>query len=1061
MPGLTQEDVTPVIPQGDAAVAPEEEKEEGYDIGRWVSNPGNEIKWLWNKANETVQTLNSNVDRTGRIGIMRIYTTKDDPGTIRTGALPAEREAVQGAVEAAADIGLEAQNLAQNALEGGTAFVQGREAQPQSAADTPVGQLLTSLKEGSADALGIPQRWELDEEDRWIRDGSSAISSALYANYLLGSLGLSPAANPQAFTGMRAIPGSTALAKVKGPWGAYWRANPQWAQAATRWLTYGGSESFLTTMISDQRDAGNSDSNDDRFRASVKSLIPNAGEELALGGVLGGSAVGIGKLAQRFLEGPSSIARNNKAWRTVDDVQGARAWAESNGIQQRTGEGSYEFTAEDPWETGPVTTEQVAANIDETAAPKTPGQAADRMVSEPPEDLWDPATPEVDTVIRGIDELEDADLQDLLVRVANGENGVEVLGEKLNRVDQPTPDVEVGPPTTTRADAPIPDEEVFASLDLPQLRSIAKTDARVQAELASTSVSPANASRKEVIDAILRVRAKGVATAGPATVPETAMPAVQRNQLKKQVVQGMVANKQVRPSSTEVPELPTRTTKDPGDMTPEEFMAEETRLAGEYQAMDNAKAEQLLRETREATGYYEMTPEQQAANGKFDGWSDQPAAEPAPAAPSFEMPPALAKSAPRFGMAQLKFESDLDRAAYMLRNKAKKSKGEDRLIAALKEQGYNIDEIRKLGDQIKTQIQDGLEKTTRSRRAPQEAMTIEVPSSQKADDVLDSMATEGDEFVWTNNGLEMQEKLRGLIKARSAEMQTEITKIVEQVFGPGNTPELRFKDEKVRKLKSRDWGGDGKKMGVTNGFYSPMDDVIAINALTERKYDQLRTTAFHEAWHRIQYGYLNKKEMKVLDSVFGKTDLQNLSGFLMGGPIKPIEMQAVAFQNYALARQKGETRFGLIREQILDSLEEAFPGARKGLGGRLTANAFAVLAEGWEKIMAFANRAGNYIQGNGFQNVYDIFEEAWSGRMGASRKFDGFIQALEEANSLTEDGFNKLVENDTFGAFDDRMNLALDRNEYWDKWRGRGNQAVDQLNGEIAALKQQALAGGC
>ena len=1052
MAGLTQADVTPVIPQDDAAGLQEEEKKEGYDVRRWLTNPGNEIKWLWNKANETVQTLNSNVDRTGRIGTMRYYYDKDDPETIRFGAMPAQKEAVQGAVESTIDVALSAQNVVQNVLEGGVAAIQGREPQPQAAADTTIGGLLTSLKESSANALGVPQRWELEEDDRWLRDAGSVATSAILANYMLGSLKLTPGANPQAFTGMRLTNGQ--LAKVKGPWGAYWRANPQWAQAAARWLSYGGSESFLTTMISDQRDTGNADPKDDRLRASVKSLIPNAGEELAIGG----SLLGLSKLAQKFLGGRSGIARNNKAWRTVDEVENARAWAESSGIQQRTDEGSYEFIAEDPWETGPVTAEQVAANIDETATPANPRAAADRMTAEPPEDFWDPAAPEVDTVIRGIDELEDADLQDLLARVANGEDGVQVLGEKLNRVDQPTPDVEVGPPTAPRADMPVPEDEMFASLDLAQLRSISKIDARVQAELARVGVSPVKATRREVIDAILSARSKGVATASPAAVPENAMPAVQRNEMKKQIVTRMVQERQVRPSATEVPELPTRTTKDPAEMTPAEFIGEETRLAGEYQAMDNAKAERILRETREATGYYEMTPEQQAANGKFDGWEDKPAAEPAPEEPSFVLPATVAKSSPRFGMAQLKFESDLDKAAYIIRNKAKKSKGEDRIIKALKEQGFDIDEVRALGDQIKTQIQDGLEQTTRSRKAPSEAMTIEIPSSQGADETVDSL---GEEFVWTNNGLEMQEKLTKLMKARSATMQEQVEKIVEQIFGPGNTPDLRFRDDKVRKLKSRDWGGDGKKMGVVNGYYSPIEDVIAIHALTERKYDQIRTTAFHEAWHRIQYGYLNTKELKVLDSVFGKSDLQNLSGFRMGGPVKPIEMQAVAFQTYALARQKGETRLGIIRDAILDMLEEQFPGAKKDIGGRLTANALALLQEGWEKIMAFANRVGNYVQGNGFQNVYDIFEEAWSGRMGASRRFDGFMQALNEANAVTEESFNKMIDEGTFEAFDDRMNLALDRNEYWDKWRGRGNSAVNQLNGEIAALKQQALAGGC
>ena len=95
----------------------------------------------------------------------------------------------------------------------------------------------------------------------------------------------------------------------------------------------------------------------------------------------------------------------------------------------------------------------------------------------------------------------------------------------------------------------------------------------------------------------------------------------------------------------------------------------------------------------------------------------------------FVMPSALGKSKPRFGMAQLQFESDLDLAAYMIRNKAKKSKGEDALIASLKAQGFDVDEVRRLGDDVKRRIQDEIEGATGSRRAPQENMTIKVPSS--------------------------------------------------------------------------------------------------------------------------------------------------------------------------------------------------------------------------------------------------------------------------------------------------------------------------------------------
>jgi hypothetical protein len=215
----------------------------------------------------------------------------------------------------------------------------------------------------------------------------------------------------------------------------------------------------------------------------------------------------------------------------------------------------------------------------------------------------------------------------------------------------------------------------------------------------------------------------------------------------------------------------------------------EARLADEFKVIDDAIAADKLAAERAAIGYDEMTFEQKKGAGMLDGLAeaekprrrsladqmrgdlndlgqsigkftrtvdgimdrqgadlaDRLAAVDAEqkvlgemkppelpqAKPEFVIPKDLSKSAPRYGMAQLKFESDLDRAAYMIRDKAKKSKGEDRMIAALKEQGYDIDEIRKLGNDVKVRIGDGIKEATGSRRAPQTAMTIEVPASTR------------------------------------------------------------------------------------------------------------------------------------------------------------------------------------------------------------------------------------------------------------------------------------------------------------------------------------------
>ena len=107
----------------------------------------------------------------------------------------------------------------------------------------------------------------------------------------------------------------------------------------------------------------------------------------------------------------------------------------------------------------------------------------------------------------------------------------------------------------------------------------------------------------------------------------------------------------------------------------------------------------------------------------------------------------------------------------------------------------------------------------------------------------------------------------------------------------------------------------------------------------------------------------------------------------------------------------------------------------------------------------------NFIEGNGFRNVYDVFEDAWSGRLAASRKFDGFMEVMKEAGNLPEARYNELVRTGGLADLEARLDDASWREHYWHKWQKQltapAREIVDQIDVELAALKQQALAGGC
>ena len=598
----------------------------------------------------------------------------------------------------------------------------------------------------------------------------------------------------------------------------------------------------------------------------------------------------------------------------------------------------------------------------------------------------------------------------------------------------------------------IPNQDMFEAIDVPQLQGIASLDANVGAELAKAGTSPTKATRRELIDAILTVRQKNLGTISPVNAPPSAMPAAQRNEVKKQVIRQAINEGQVRPSATEAPELPTPTKKDLDDMTPFEALDEELRLKSEYQKLDNAKAERIINETREAEGYRQMSPEEQVANGKLDGW-EEPSA---PAAkPEFAIPKDLSKSAPRFGMAQLKFESDLDRAAYMLRDKAKKSKGEDRMIAALKEQGYDIDEIRALGNDVKVKIQDSIQEATGTRRAPQEAMTIEVPRSELSSiDLPDVPKRAGGD-------LPMEERLSKAVNIRVEQLETDLKGIAKQVFGD-DLPDFKFRTGEKRTIASSDWGGDGTTYTPQSASYSfgGIQDLITINNLSNRSYAELRSSMFHESWHRIQRGYLKIKELKVLDNVFAQKDLANFANLPSGYNIKQIEVQAVAFQNYSQMRDRGETRMDLIRNAMAKELETAFPGF-KGWQKKFTVEALTAIAEGWERIRGFTSRAKNLIDGNGYQNVYDLFEQAYDGRLTKNRRFEDAVRTVDEVMGMTDAQVEDLVATGNIKEVDASLDAAIARGTHFNKWRGKANTVLNSIDTEIAALKKLATEGGC
>lgn len=206
-----------------------------------------------------------------------------------------------------------------------------------------------------------------------------------------------------------------------------------------------------------------------------------------------------------------------------------------------------------------------------------------------------------------------------------------------------------------------------------------------------------------------------------------------RQAMEMLAIQRAIQNGEVRPPETPIPELPIdsgvdlmKVQRDLAENTITDdvvqAMADELDLRAAQKAMDDAMAQEAEKAAREAEGYDLLTFDEKKQAGAVDGFVDPP-----PTRQRFSFPSDIAKSAPRYGMATVEFANDIDRAAYMLRDASKKSKGEDRLVAALEQAGFDVQAIRAHGEKVKQGLKGIVTQQTGSAAAPQKAMKLQVP----------------------------------------------------------------------------------------------------------------------------------------------------------------------------------------------------------------------------------------------------------------------------------------------------------------------------------------------
>jgi hypothetical protein len=545
--------------------------------------------------------------------------------------------------------------------------------------------------------------------------------------------------------------------------------------------------------------------------------------------------------------------------------------------------------------------------------------------------------------------------------------------------------------------------------------------------------------------------------------PETA---AQIEARKMRLVGRALREGEARPNTTPIPELSEGPRVDPsealadiearGGIEPDspamKALEDEIRLIEEQALQDAAARQDAVEAMKDAYGYDELTFEEKKGLGMTEEWEpienmpkiadmvDRANAEmaqtdanvyrrvgksidaqregleqlaPAPvkpqpltlaqaAQPEFTLPDTLTKAAPRYGRFTVAFDSDLDRAAYILQNDLKKpSKAAPAFREAVQAAGLNPAAVAAHGAKVKAAIKE----IAKGNSAGQ----LRVPR-QPWD--AGEMASAPDGRA-ANTAFHSAEETETLAKMSEA--------LIRKVAGDEVAVRFSMTYPQIRKPKA--WGGDGAQTVPQLGFYRFSEDLIQINGMGTTSLPALVETSYHEAFHRIQFMALGPKDMKVLDGAIARLKV-GLGARIDG--IAYFESQAVAFQRYARAKAMGDDPIAALVGADLLRLGR--------IPTKLERNVTAIIAA-FDRIADFVERSINAIRGNGFESVKGIFERAYRGSLSESLP-DDVVRSSERMGTIR-------------------------RWHNFDATRQKLGEEISAVQAQIADIQQRAAKEGC
>ena len=290
----------------------------------------------------------------------------------------------------------------------------------------------------------------------------------------------------------------------------------------------------------------------------------------------------------------------------------------------------------------------------------------------------------------------------------------------------------------------------------------------------------------------------------------------------------------------------------------------------------------------------------------------------------------------------------------------------------------------------------------------------------------------------------------------------------------GDDVAIRFQQAFEMRQRPKEWGGTGNPQELTyvSGSYDPIEDLIELNGLGTRNIPGQQQTAFHEAFHRVQFNFLTEKELKALNSFWSQLKLSVAAGDATraaakrGSNISLIEQQAIAFQKFAYARKQdidpvafmsGASEAELQGYKAgADGLDPMTPGEKRVTS--VVTTGLRIL----DTLLDFVEKSNNFIRGRGWTSLKSVFDQAYSGKLAEARADLGnayevgggreqILNAIRDRDVIPLGGNNNRFRGRLYQEADEVPVNAPNPDETW------ARQFVDQIVANRAAIEAGEL----